>query len=150
MQLTHYTDFSLRVLIYLALQQKGSLVTIDDVAQHFKIFKNHLTKIVHHLAQQGYVKTVRGKYGGICLAQSADRINIGKIIQTMENNIEIVNCDQPACPLNNQCELKCILNEAQNAFFSTLEKYTLADITKHPQQIKNLLSHSTSNSKNSF
>ena len=105
---------------------------------------------MHHLAQQGYVKTVRGKYGGICLAQSADRISIGKIIQAMENSTEIVNCDQPACPLNNQCELKCILNEAQNAFFSTLEKYTLADITKHPQQIKNLLSHSTSNSKNHF
>ena len=139
MQLTHHTDFSLRVLIYLALQEKDTLVTIDDVAKDFKILKNHLTKVVQHLAHHGYIKTVRGKNGGMTLARSPDKINLGDIIQTMENNTEVINCKEPACPLINHCELKGILNEAQNAFFSTLGKYSLADIRKQSQQIKILL-----------
>ena len=139
MQLTKHTDFSLRVLIFLSLQDNNSLVTIDDVAKHFNILKNHLTKVVHQLAKQGYIKTIRGKNGGICLAHSPDKMNLGKIIKTMEKNIEVVNCKKPACPLNNHCELKGILNEAQHAFFTTLEKYNLSDISQRPQKIRNLL-----------
>ncbi len=139
MQLTHHTDFSLRVLIFLSLQDNNSLVTIDEVARHFNIFKNHLTKVVHQLSNLGYVKTIRGKNGGICLARSPEGMNLGDIVQAMETNIEVVNCQIPACPLHNHCELKGILNEAQQAFFTTLEKYNLADISKQPQKIRNLL-----------
>ena len=142
MQLTHHTDFSLRLLIFLSLQEKDSLVTIDVVAQHFKIPKNHLTKVVQRLAQYAYVKTVRGKNGGICLARSAETMNIGEIIQAMENNTKIINCQKPVCPLIGHCELTGILYEAQNAFFTTLNKYSLADITKQPQKIKKLLNWS--------
>jgi len=140
MQLTKHTDFSLRVLIFLSLQDDSSLVTIDDIARHFNILKNNLTKVVHQLAKQGYIKTMRGKNGGICLAHSPDKMNLGKIIKAMEANIEVVNCETPICPLVNHCELKGILNEAQHAFFATLEQYSLADITRQPQKIKNLLS----------
>jgi len=140
MQLTKHTDFSLRVLIFLSLQEDNSLVTIDDIAEHFNILKNHLTKIVHKLSKYGYVKTVRGKNGGICLARSPDQMNLGAIIKEMETNTEIVNCEKPACPLHMNCVLKGVLNEAQLAFFTTLEQYTLADISKPQQKIKNLLS----------
>jgi len=140
MQLTKHTDFSLRVLIFLSLQDNNSLVTIDDVAKHFNILKNHLTKVVHQLAKLGYIKSVRGKNGGICLAHSPDRMNLGEIVKAVENNIEVVNCKKPICPLSNHCELKGILNEAQHAFFEILEKYSLADISKQPQKIRNLLS----------
>lgn len=139
MQLTLHTDFSLRVLIFLSLQESDALVTIDDVARHFHIAKNHLTKIVHKLAKHGYVKTIRGKNGGMCLAYSSDRMNLGKIVKDMEANTEVVNCQKPACPLNTNCALKGILNEAQQAFFSTLEQYSLTDISKQPKKIKNLL-----------
>jgi len=140
MQLTHHTDFSLRVLIFLSLQDKGSLVTINDIASHFNIRKNHLTKVVHNLAINGYVKTVRGKNGGIYLAKIAEKVNLGEIVQVMETNIEVVNCQKPICPLSGHCELKGILNEAQAAFFSTLGKYTLADIVQQPNKIIELLS----------
>ncbi len=139
MQLTHHTDFSLRVLIFLSLQDKNTLVTINEIANHFNILKNHLTKVVNNLSRHGYINTVRGKNGGIRLAKSADSINLGEIVQTMETNTEVVNCQKPACPLNNHCELKNILNEAQAAFFQTLEKYTLADIIQQPATIINLL-----------
>lgn len=140
MQLTQYTDFSLRLLIFLSLQEDNTLVTIDDVARHFHILKNHLTKIVNKLAQHGYVKTVRGKNGGICLAKTPEQINLSDIVKAMENTIEVVNCQKPACPLLGYCELKSILNEAQDAFFSKLTQYTLADISNKPKKLKNLLS----------
>ncbi len=139
MQLTHHTDFSLRVLIFLSLQDKEKLVTIDDIACHFNILKNHLSKVVHHLAQHDFIKTVRGKNGGICLLRHPQSMLLGDIIQAMENKTEIVDCEKPACPLLHKCELKEVLNEAKHAFFSTLNKYSLADITSKPEQIKTLL-----------
>ena len=139
MQLTHHTDFSLRVLIFLSLQDKNSLSTINDIAEHFNILKNNLTKVVHHLALQGYVTTVRGKNGGIRLARPAEQMKLGEIVQAMEANTEVINCQKPACPLNNHCELKGILNKAQAAFFLTLDKYTLADIVQQPNNIIKLL-----------
>jgi len=139
MQLTQYTDFSLRLLIFLALQNDNKLVTINDVAQHFCILKNHLSKVVNQLAKHGYVKTVRGKNGGICLAKKPEQINLSDIVEAMENTIDVVNCQKPACPLNGHCELKGILNEAQNAFFSKLSQYSLADICTKPKKLKNLL-----------
>lgn len=140
MQLTQYTDFSLRLLIFLTLQDDNTLVTIDDVATHFQIRKNHLTKVVHQLAKQGYVKTVRGKNGGICLAKRPEQINLSDIVQAMENTIEVVNCQKPVCPLVGNCDLKGILNEARDAFFTKLSQYTLADISNKPKKLKILLS----------
>ncbi len=139
MQLTHHTDFSLRVLVFLAVQKQDALVTISDIANDFNIAKNHLTKVVHKLSKCGYVNTVRGKNGGLCLAKAPAELNVGDIVKTMEANIEVVNCNKPVCPLSNACELKGILNEAQSAFFATLEKYTLADIVQQPDKILNLL-----------
>lgn len=139
MKLTQHTDFSLRLLIFLSLQDKGALVTISDVSEHFYILKNHLTKVVNKLSKLGYVQTVRGKNGGICLAKSPKDINLSDIIKAMEMNIEVVNCIQPSCPLTNNCDLKGILDDAQQAFFSSLEKHTLADICTQPEKIKVLL-----------
>ena len=139
MQLTRHTDFSLRVLIYLSLKENEELVTINEISEHFNILKNHLTKVVSHLSQQNFITTVRGKNGGIRLAQKPDKINLGNVIRAMEVNLEIIDCSKPLCPLTGYCELKSILNEAQQSFLSTLDKYTLADLNNQAQQIKTLL-----------
>ena len=139
MKLTQHTDFSLRLLIFLYLQDEGVLVTIDDIAKHFLILKNHLTKIVNKLSKLGYINTVRGKNGGLCLAKAASEINLSEVVKAMEANIEIVNCNTPVCPLTNNCELKYILDDAQQAFFSILAQHTLADICSEPKKIKSLL-----------
>ncbi len=139
MQLTRHTDFSLRVLIYLSLQNKDTLITIEEISKHFNILKNHLTKVVHQLALKGYIKTVRGKNGGMTLAKPPKQINLGEIIQSMENKTDVIDCKGANCPLTNNCELKDIFNEAQNAFFSTLDKYSLADISKTPENLQKLL-----------
>lgn len=139
MQLTRHTDFSLRVLIYLSLKENEELVTINEISEHFSILKNHLTKVVNHLSQQGFIKTIRGKNGGIRLALKTDEINLGNVVRAMEASMEIIDCSKPLCPLTGYCELKGILNEAQQAFLSTLDKYTLADLINQPQKMKNLL-----------
>lgn len=139
MQLTRHTDFSLRVLIYLSLNKTDELVTINEISKHFEILKNHLTKVVHHLAQKGYVETVRGKNGGLRLARNASDIKLGEVIQSMEMNLDVVDCSKPLCPLINNCKLKNILNEAKQSFIKTLNNYTIADLNSQPETMKNLL-----------
>ncbi|MBX9839979.1 RrF2 family transcriptional regulator [Silvanigrella sp.] len=131
MQLTLYTDYSLRVLIYLAAKE-DDLSTIDEISNKFHISKNHLTRVVHKLGEKGVIKTIRGKGGGICLAHPPKDINLGKIIKEMESNFELVECFNPeknTCMLSTCCSLKGILYEARQAFFKVLDNKTLADIT---------------------
>ena len=139
MQLTHYTDYSLRVLIFLALQGDRRLVTVSEIATHFQIARNHLVKVVNRLAQLGYVETVRGKGGGMRLGMAPDTIGIGQVVRAMESNMDIIDCSKPPCPLVSNCALKGILNQAMTAFMQALDQHTLAELTLKPQQIKTLL-----------
>ena len=139
MQITRHTDYALRLLIFLSLQEKNSLVTIDNAASQLNITKNHLAKVVQNLAQHGYVVTVRGNQGGFCLAKQSDEIILGHVVRAMEMNLEIIDCQKPACPLVGCCDLKGILDDARDAFLSTLDKYNLADITKQPVELKRRL-----------
>lgn len=139
MQLTRHTDFSLRVLIYLSLNKTEELVTINEISDHFEILKNHLTKVVNHLAQKGYIDTVRGKNGGLRLAKKPADIKLGDVVQSMEMNLDVVDCSKPLCPLINNCKLKHILNEAKRSFLKTLNNYTIEDLNTEPEIIKSLL-----------
>ena len=139
MQLTHYTDYSLRVLIFLTLQKDDRLVTINEIAEHFSIARNHLIKVVQRLGQLGYVQTVRGKGGGIRIGMAPEKIVIGAVVRDMEANLQIIDCSKPPCPLGGNCELKGILDEAIQAFLDVLSRYTLADLKKESHQIEKLL-----------
>jgi Rrf2 family nitric oxide-sensitive transcriptional repressor len=144
MQLTRYTDYSLRVLIYLATQEgaggpDAALVTASDIAKRFDIARNHLIKVVHRLGQLGYIETIRGKGGGIRLGRDSADIRIGAVVRDMEANLELIDCNTPPCPLNCGCRLKGILGQAAAAFLEVLDRYTLADITDNPQQLRQLL-----------
>lgn len=139
MQLTRHTDYALRVLIFLALQPENKLVTMADIERHFAIPHNHLIKIVQRLGKKGYAHTVRGKGGGLRLGRDAAGIHLGEVVLDMENNLELVDCYKPACPLSGNCHLKCIINEARQAFIDVLNRYTLADITANPGSIEVML-----------
>lgn len=130
MQLTLYTDYSLRVLIYLA-SKENELSTIDEIANKFSISRNHLTRVVHKLGEKGVIKTIRGKGGGISLAHLSKDINLGEVIKVMESNFDIVECfhnEKNTCILSPVCSLKRVLYEAREAFFKVLDKKTLADL----------------------
>jgi len=129
MQLTLHTDYSLRVLIYLA-QKSGELATISEIADFYLISRNHLVKVVHHLAQEDFVHTTRGKHGGMRLSRSAELISVGQVVRRMEPNFDIVECfsnsNQP-CTVTPICSLKAVLHQAISEFLALLDKYTVAD-----------------------
>ena len=142
MQLTRYTDYSLRVLMYLAIHP-GRLATIGEISDAYAISRNHLVKVVHELGGRGYVHTQRGKLGGISLARSPADINIGDVVRHTEKNLEVVNCTAPACPILPACDLMSVLFEARDAFLHVLDRDTLADITGGERQndLRQLLAH---------
>jgi Rrf2 family nitric oxide-sensitive transcriptional repressor len=129
MQLTLHTDYALRVLIYLT-QRREDLATISEVADFYKISRNHLVKVVHHLANAGFILTTRGKHGGMRLAKSPELISIGEVVRHMEPNFNVVECfdaDNPACIVTSVCALKSTLYQAMNEFLAVLDRFTLAD-----------------------
>lgn len=133
MQLTHFTDLGLRVLMYLSHpEQHGSPVTISEIAERFEVSRNHLVKVVHFMGQQGWLLTTRGKGGGLALAQPPQAYRIGALIRALEGATELIDCASPPCRLRGRCQLKGILDKAMEAFFTALDDYTLTDATASP------------------
>ncbi|ABA59409.1 transcriptional regulator, BadM/Rrf2 family [Nitrosococcus oceani ATCC 19707] len=141
MQLTQYTDYSLRVLIYLDLYNK-ELATISEIAKSYNISRNHLGKVVHNLANLGYIDTTRGKGGGMRLSQAPENINIGQVVRQTEGRFDLAECFNAAhntCSISSCCELKNVFWEARCAFIAVLDRYTLADIVKNKSQLRSSL-----------
>lgn len=139
MQLTTHTDYALRLLVYLAVQQ-SSKATIQDAAARFSISANHLAKVAQTLVQFNYVISHRGRGGGLELGQRAEDIGIGALVRQTEN-LQLLPCfaDNSACPIDAACILKGALGRAQQAFLNVLDEYTLADLVKNKQQLRGLL-----------
>lgn len=142
MHIKRFTDYSLRVLIYLALKE-NELATIKEVAARYQISKNHLMKVVQDLNSKGFIIATRGNNGGIKLSRAPEAINIGQLIRQIEQDSTLVECFGPDnhCVITPSCKLKGILAEAMDSFFTSLEQYTLADILsgKHEQELKEIL-----------
>jgi Rrf2 family transcriptional regulator, nitric oxide-sensitive transcriptional repressor len=137
MQLTTHTDYALRVLIYLTLHQ-GQLVTISELAEFFHISRNHLVKVVHNLGVKGFIKTVRGKGGGICLARPPEDINIGAVVREIEGNFYMAECFNPHnqghCGVQSFCGLTLLLGTALRQFMQVLDNAVLSDLA--PQALR--------------
>ncbi|TAJ94421.1 MAG: Rrf2 family transcriptional regulator [Gammaproteobacteria bacterium] len=141
MQLTTFSDYALRVLVYLALQP-DRLATIAEIAESYNISENHLMKVVHHLAQTGYVETVRGKGGGLRLAGSPEEIGIGQVIRGTEGEhglLECIGAKEVICCIQPSCRLMAILSEASAGMYTVLDKYTLSDLLKPKAKLEKLL-----------
>ncbi|MGZ5075094.1 MAG: Rrf2 family transcriptional regulator [Methylobacter sp.] len=133
MQLTQFTDLSLRLLIHLARLPEPGMATISEIAEYYDISRNHLMKVTNSLVNQGFIMTTRGKGGGIQLARPAYTIGVGEVVRLTELNMNLVECfDVPnnQCRLTRDCFLKATLYEAQRAFMAVLDKYTLADAAR--------------------
>ncbi len=140
MELTFYTDYALRVLIYAGLCH-DRLCLISEIAEHYAISRNHLTKVVHGLARGGFVQTHRGKSGGLALARSPQEISLGEVVRYMEGPFRPVECFRTGilCVVTGPCSLPKILEDAFHAFIDVLNTHTLADLLHHRGQLAKLL-----------
>jgi Rrf2 family nitric oxide-sensitive transcriptional repressor len=141
MKLTSFTDYSLRVLIYLAAEP-GRRATIAEIAAAFGVSENHLTKVVHFLGKQGWLANVRGKGGGLGLARPAEHIVIGKVVRATEGAAVPAECfgDEPDhCPIARACRLRSVLRQAVEAFHAVLDGYTLADLVHNRSVLARML-----------
>lgn len=141
MHLTLQTDYSLRLLMRLALHP-AELATTREIARIYRISEHHLTKVAHQLGLAGYVETVRGHGGGLRLAKPPSEINIGDVIRRTEPDFHLVGClrEPGTCVIEPACVLSGILSEALDAFLTVLGQYTLADLAATPRPLAALLS----------
>ena len=141
MRLTVYTDYALRLLMYLAVKDDG-LATIAEVAESYGVSRNHMMKVAHQLGIAGFVETVRGRTGGLRLARAAADINLGDVVRQTEQDMALVPCMAPAdaaCAIRPSCLLKRALDRATAAFMDVLDGYSLGDLVKPRHALRNLL-----------
>lgn len=132
MQLTHFTDLGLRVLMYLTHTASPAPVTISEIAERYAVSRHHLVKVVHFMGQQGWIITTRGKGGGLALAHAPTHYRLGQVIRTLEHSKDLIDCADPPCGLRTNCQLKGILDIALEAFYTALDRHTLADAVASP------------------
>jgi Rrf2 family transcriptional regulator, nitric oxide-sensitive transcriptional repressor len=141
MRLTVYSDYALRLLMYLAVKDDG-LATIAEIADSYGISKNHLMKVAHELGVAGYVETVRGRGGGLRLARPREAIKLGDVIRNTEPDMALVPCFAPLdcdCVIEPCCVLKKALRRAADAFLDVLDGYSLADLARPKTALRTLL-----------
>ncbi|MCA6220646.1 MULTISPECIES: nitric oxide-sensing transcriptional repressor NsrR [Photorhabdus] len=127
MQLTSFTDYGLRALIYMAALPQNRMTSISEVTRVYGVSRNHMVKIINQLSHLGLVDAVRGKNGGIRLGKPAKDIRIGDVVRALEP-LSLVNCSQESCHITSACRLKVVLNQAIETFLNELDKHTLADM----------------------
>jgi len=141
MNITTFSDYTLRVLIYLATHE-GEKSTADEIASAYDISFHHVAKAAQWLAREGYVNSERGRAGGMTLQQDINTINIGRVVKATEAGTALVDCMRTnggTCCIRPSCGLKLALAEAQAAFYKALESFTLADIVTEKTALKMLL-----------
>jgi len=129
MQLTQFSDYSLRLALYLAAHPH-QLVTLQEVSEAYGISQHHLVKVTGRLIEHGVVASVRGRNGGLRLNRAPEAINIGELVRMTEPHFNLVECfdaDTNTCPIDKACGLKAVLRQAQDAFLRELDRHTLAE-----------------------
>lgn len=141
MRLTVYTDYSLRVLMYVALHGERR-PTIAAIAASYGISRNHVMKVVHQLGLAGYIETVRGQSGGMRLARPAEAIIVGEVVRRTEPDMALAPClnaGDASCAITPACTLRRALHEARSAFLAVLDSYSLADLVANGDVLRQLL-----------
>lgn len=134
MKLTRYTDYAMRVMIFLA--SRDGLCQIREVSETFQISQNHLMKVVQDLASAGFIQAVRGRNGGIRLARPADSINLGALLRHTEGLSDLIDCE--GCVIAPACGLPSVLIEATQAFVAVFDKYTVGDLIKRRRDLRRM------------
>jgi Rrf2 family nitric oxide-sensitive transcriptional repressor len=137
-QLTSFTDYGLRALIYMASLPADKMTSISEVTEVYGVSRNHMVKIINQLSREGFVTAVRGKNGGIRLGKPAESIRLGDVVRALEP-LSLVNCSSEFCHITPACRLKQVLQQAVQNFLEELDKHTLADMVEDNLPLYKLL-----------
>jgi Rrf2 family nitric oxide-sensitive transcriptional repressor len=135
--LTQFTDYALRVAIYLAAHP-DERSSVDRISRSYGVSRNHLAKVVQRLTELGVVVSTRGRGGGLRLARRPEEINVGWLVRQTEPHFHLVECFDPAtntCPIAPACGLKRALARAQAAFLKALDDYTLSSFAAERREM---------------
>lgn len=138
MQLTSFTDYGLRALIYMASLPADKMTSISEVTEVYGVSRNHMVKIINQLSREGFVTAVRGKNGGIRLGKPAESIRLGDVVRALEP-LSLVNCSSEFCHITPACRLKQVLQAAVQNFLEELDNHTLADMVEDNSPLYKLL-----------
>ncbi|MDT8403424.1 Rrf2 family transcriptional regulator [Sulfuriflexus sp.] len=138
MQISRYTDYAYRVLMYLAINDQHR-VTMVEIAEFYGISREHLRKVVHRLASLKYIHTYTGKGGGMELSETLENINLGQVFLEFEGRNSLIDCQQTHCPLRTSCDLNRIFYKAQDAFLNEISQYTLQDVLHNSVMVNKLM-----------
>ena len=141
MRLTTFTDYSLRVMMYVAAHPEGR-ATIAEIARSYDISEHHLTKVVHFLGKEGYLENLRGRGGGLRLARAPSAINVGDVVKLTEGGDVPAECferESNCCAITADCKLKFALSDAVDALYAALRRYTLEDVVKNRKALGKVL-----------
>jgi Rrf2 family nitric oxide-sensitive transcriptional repressor len=139
-RLTSFSDYALRVLLYAGANDER-LVTIAEISKAYRISRHHLVKVSQLLIQHGYVESARGRKGGLRLARAPGQINVGALVRQTEPDFDLVECfdrETNTCAIAPVCDLKGVLEEAQEGFLEVLDGYTLADLLENRRKLLNI------------
>lgn len=136
MRLTRYTDYSLRVLIHLALND-DRLCSIGEISRTYEVSHNHLMKVVNALAHDGFIETVRGRAGGMRLARPADEITVGEVVRRTEEGFQLADCS--SCALSPACGLTGVLAKGMQAMMMVFDSFTVADLLTDRNAMRQLM-----------
>ncbi len=145
MRLTDRTDYAFRVLMYLAVNG-GGLATVPEIAKRYGVSKSHLAKVAWELGCAGFIETVRGKGGGLRLARPAETISVGAVARHIERTIPLAECfpdGAGACRIASSCIYRQVLVEAEEAFFSVLDRYSVRDLVENNPALRAVLPPNT-------
>lgn len=136
MRLSLYTDFSLRLLVYLAGTRNGEPVSVAKIAGKYGVSTHHMHKVAQGLRKLGYIESISGRHGGLRLARPPEALCIGDIVEAMEGTGHMADCQRGPCVLHGACILKGVLDRAERSFIDGLKKYTIADVMRGPTLLR--------------
>ncbi len=136
MRLSLYTDFSLRLLVYLAGASDGKPVSVAKIAGKYGVSAHHMHKVAQGLRKLGYIESVSGRHGGLRLARPPEALCIGDIVEAMEGSGQMADCERGPCVLHGACILKGVLDRAERGFIDALKKHSIADVLRGPTLIR--------------
>lgn len=140
MQLTRFSDYALRLLMYVSRGDGTRPITIAEVGQQFDISHSHLVKVAARLSKLGWITATRGRHGGLQLGPDAGKLSIGTILRELEGHKSVIDCSDPPCALNGNCRLKRALDQAEEAFYQALDGVSLAEVSGNSRTAESIIS----------